>query len=194
MTTELADVLAAAAERGDKSPALYLDANVLLDIVRPQRRSEPKHLLEEWRARSWTCVSSYFGLMEALDVEQESMWARSQIRRGQSVEWLIRNRRERELSPHARGRVASSFFKEFVTEVQDYIDWGSLDDEGWEEAIRLAMQTDCSAPDSIHVATALLYGCDVLVTWDEGLRRTAAREIPIATPGQVLSSIQSREL
>jgi predicted nucleic acid-binding protein len=125
--------------------------------------------------------------MEALDVEQESMWFRSMIRKGQHLEWLLRNRRRRELTSRARGRAVAVFYKQFVAEVQDYVEWLFLDTDGWEEAIRIAMQTDASAPDCIHVATAVSHGCDVLVTSDEPLRRTAAGEIDAATPEEVVS-------
>lgn len=84
MTSDLAQTLAEAVARG--APTLYLDTHVLLDITRPQRRSESRQLLEGWRARSWTCTSSYFALMEALDVEQESMWFRSMIRKGEAFD------------------------------------------------------------------------------------------------------------
>lgn len=192
MTSDLAQVLATAVARGD--PTLYLDTNVLLDIIRPRRRGESRQLLETWQARSWTCMSSYFAIMEALDVEQESMWFRSMIRKGEAVDWLLRNRRRRDLTSRARGKVLGAFYKQFVAEAQDYINWLFLDDAGWEEAIRLAMQTDSSAPDCIHVATALSHGCDVLVTSDQPLSHTAAGEIEVATPEEVLTWLQTTDV
>ncbi|MCH8009021.1 MAG: PIN domain-containing protein [Chloroflexi bacterium] len=183
----LDNTLAAAVARGTPTPTLYLDANVLLDIVRPQRKQESRLLLDECQQKSWVCSSSYFGLMEALDVEQESIWFRSEIRRGRDVDWLIRRRRDRKLTSQARGRVQGAFYRQFVADVQDAVRWHILDEESWEEAIRLAMETDASAPDCIHLATAKSAACDVLVTSDTQFQNAATGEIETANPEQVLA-------
>ena len=126
--------------------------------------------------------------MEALDVEQTNIWARSIMSRGNSFDWVLKNRDKRVLTRNARTRV----FKQFAADVQPYIEWINL--INWEDAIRLAVDTDSFAPDCIHVAAALSHSCDVLVTSDDGLRRTAANEIAVATPQQALSWIRSQPL
>lgn len=190
MTPDLAQTLAAAVERGD--PTLYLDTNVLLDIIRPQRRRESRMLLEEWRLRSWTCVSSYFAQMEALDAEQEIEWFLSRARQGRSIGSLLRDRRDRrDLNRRELNKATKFFYSQFVPEVQKYIQWINLGSDAWEDAMRLAAQTNSTAPDCMHVAAAISRGCDVLVTSDEPLRRTVAGEIEVAAPKEVLSWIQT---
>lgn len=66
----------------------YFDTTVILDLLRPKRRPESHELLDVARANKWKCVSSFFALMEALDIEQENMWFRSRIRAGEDVDSL----------------------------------------------------------------------------------------------------------
>ena len=191
MTSGLEDTLAAAAARG--RPTLYLDTNVLLDIVRPQRRrKESRQLVEEWQAKSWFCVSSYFAQMEALDAVQEIEWFLSRANQGHSIGSLLRRRRDRrDLSPRELNKVSRDFYSQLVPEIQDYIEWIDLGQDAWEVAMRLATATNSSAPDCIHVAAAISRKCDALVTSDRPLGETAAGEIEVAEPREVLSWLRT---
>ena len=176
----------------------YFDTSVILDLLRPRRRPESREVLQIAQSQAWTCVSSYYARMEALDVEQEHTWLRAQLRRGEHIERLIFRprrvreiRRERELSRGALTRISNRFHKELVTEIEQSIYWVELDKLGWEEATTLATNTNISAPDCIHVATALRNNCHVLVTSDEALQDLAAESIHLADPTMLLASLRA---
>ena len=185
MTPDLAQVLADAVARGD--PTLYLDTNVLLDLIRPRRRPASSQLVSECLQRSWTCTSSTFALMEALDIEQTNRWASTEMRKGQAFDQLWRGRGERVLAP----RVLNSIYKQFVEALDERVELFQPDESAWEDAIQLAIDTATFAPDCVHVAAALSRRCDVLVTWDQQLRRAAARQMELATPDEVLPRVRA---
>ena len=175
----------------------YFDTTVILDLLRPKRRPQSRELLQIAQSQGWTCVSSYYARMEALAVEQEHTWLRGQLRRGEYLERLIfRSRREleirrgRELTRQALTRISNQFHKKLVTEIEQFIEWVALDQDGWEEATTLASRTNISAPDSIHVATALRTNCHILVTSDEALRELAADAIRLEDPKVLLASLK----
>ncbi len=182
MTLDLAATLANANARKG-GPLFYLDTNILVDIVRRKRRPESLQFLDECQERSWKCAASTFAVMETLDVQQEDSWARTEMRKGQSFDQLLRGRYERGLSP----RMLKSVYAQIRRELYQRVDLFRPEADIWEDAIRIAINTTSFAPDCIHVAAARSYRCDVLVTWDQQLKRTAAGEIPVATPEEILS-------
>jgi predicted nucleic acid-binding protein len=177
----------------------YLDASVLVDIVRPDIRPESRELLEMALAKGWRCTSSPFARMEALDTVQTKEWLRQGIEEGRDPKALIRGMWDRRLAPDrlAVAVVRKAFYKG-LAQVQDFVKWRRLDRRGWEEAITLAMTTNIWAPDCIHWATALREGCHVLVTTDDILAK-AVRERTMASmasmasdkPEQVLPALRS---
>jgi predicted nucleic acid-binding protein len=173
------------------TPNLYLDTNVLLDILRPQRRPTSAELLGLLQARGWKCTSSYFALMEALDIEQENAWARQKVRAGQDFEWIVRRRRDRDLRPQALTLISNRFIRRFVDELENAIFWAVLDAEVWEQAATLAASSNISAADCLHVATAVAHSCHVLVTSDGALISVASDYIASGTPEDVLQLVQT---
>lgn len=176
--------------REGRTPQLYLDSGVVLDLLRPERKEASVELLRESYARGWECISSYFARMEALDVEQENAWARRNILSKRHFEWIVRRRRKRDLAPQALTRIANRFFRRFVDELQNAVAWAVLDEQVWDDAVKLAATTNVSATDCIHIATAMAFECDVLVTDDEGLIGLAGKHIAAANPQQMLKTVK----
>lgn len=88
-------------------------------------------------------------------------------------------------------RVSKRFFTALVDQdVQDNVSWIALGKEETEQAMSLAAETNISAPDCLHVATALQAGCDALVTSDGGLKKAAQGHITAVTPGELLAAIR----
>jgi predicted nucleic acid-binding protein len=172
---------------------LYLDTNFLLDLVRPKRRTASAELFAEACSRGWTCSSSYFAQMEALDVEQEHAWFLAKLRAGEHTEKLLRGRYKRDLTKRQLRLASKRFFTTLVERaVQDNVRWIALGKQETEQAMTLAAETNISAPDCLHVATALQAGCDVLVTSDDGLRDAARPHIFAVKPEELLAAIRAK--
>ena len=189
MPIDLRAALEAALAKG--SLHFYLDASVLIDIVRPETRPESRELLEIALAKGWRCTSSPFAVMEALDVQQTNEWLRQGIEEGRAPKALARGMWDRRLPPDRLTAVRNAFFTG-LAQVQDLVRSRRLDRRGWEEAISLAMTTNTWAPDCIHWATALREGCQVFVTSDDTLAK-AVRESTMASgeAAEVLAELRS---
>jgi len=182
-----------------EQPRLYFDTTVILDLLRPKRRPQSHELLDLARGNKWECVSSYFALMEAFDIEQENLWFRARIGAGEDADLLLRRRKRRDLARQALGRVSVRLYRKFREDLQDFISWAILDDEGWEEALRLAMNTNVRAADCIHVAAALTAKCSLFITSDEALRdlaqeyaNLAGEYVRTASPVQALAVLEKK--
>ena len=188
MPIDLRATLEAALTKG--SLHFYLDASVVVDIVRPEARPESRELLEMALSHGWICTSSVFARMEALDTEQTKEWLRQGIAEGRDPKNLVLGMRERRLPADSLTTVREEFLKGLAG-VEDFVRWRPLDRRGWEEAMTLAMTTNIWAPDCIHVATALREGCHALVTSD-GFLAKAVRETTIASdePARVLGELR----
>ena len=171
----------------------YFDTTVILDLLRPSRRPgapSSVELLDLAIANQWECVSSYFALMEALDIEQENMWFRKKIRVGEDVDSLLRRRNKRDpLTPQAIGRVESQLGR-FINEVQDFISWVVLDEAGWDETLELAIRNNIRAPDCIHVAAAMTANCNMFITSDEVVGDLAEHYIRTANPIEMIAALR----
>lgn len=138
-------------------------------------------------------MASYFGQMEALDVEQEHRWFLTRLRAGEHTERLLRRRRQRDLTKQQLRRVSTAFHTALLEQdVQDKVSWLALGAEETEQALTLAETTNISAPDCLHLATALQAGCDILVTSDEGLKNAARPYIAAVTPEELVAAIRAR--
>jgi len=180
----------------ERLPRLYLDTTVILDALRPERSPDAPASLElvrESYARGCECVSSYLVAMEALDIQQENAWARQKVRSKRAFEWIVRRRRSRDLKPHFLTRIANEFFGQLISEPLSVVTWGVVDEDVWESSISLAATTNVTGADCIHVATAMAWECDVLVTGDGGLIPLAREYIAAAYPKQVLKTLKEIE-
>ncbi len=192
MTTPLDDFVREAI--ADQGLRIYFDTTVILDLLRPERHRSAQDsvdLLDLAEENKWECAASYFALMEALDIEQENMWFRSRIRAGEDVDRLFRRRRKRDpLNPRSLGRLSNQLYRKFVVEVQDFISWVNFEEEGWEQALDLAMRSNIRAPDCIHLATALVTGSNMFITSDEELRDLARQHIQTAKPAEMIAVLR----
>jgi predicted nucleic acid-binding protein len=188
---DLGAALDAALKRGGVH--LYLDANILIDIVRKGRHPESLELFEKALARKWRCTASTFARMEALDIEQTNKWIQQRIRAGEHPDRLLRRLRERDLPTRTLKDLQREFYSSFLAGADPLVHWRQLDGEGWDLATELALTTNIAAPDCIHVATALRAGCDILVTWDQPLEKMASeRHIASANPKDLLDKLRAR--
>lgn len=186
MPVDLATALRAALEIG--VPHFYLDTNVLVDIVQDRQPSSVE-LLEALQEVGWRCSTSYFALMEALDVEQERHYITTRIKQGKSIDTVWSNRYQRDLDPRALGRIRARVYRA-TTNRFGFVKPLYLEEAGWELAIDLAARSNILAADCVHLATAMITGCDVLVTRDSNFRREASRYLVVALPDEAVAQIR----
>ena len=167
-------------------PTIYLDTTVLLDIV--DRRSESaRQMMDTIKDQDINVLASPFGILEMIEAKKTDRWAESMLERGYTVVQISRRMGARRSGPTALTREQLS---EVYTSIRQALQ-NDLDIVGFpeptpglmNEAERICSATTLAAADSLHLATALYFGCRLLVSSDSDLIRTARNYI-LATPPQ----------
>lgn len=163
-------------------PHLYVDTNVFAGILEGQHKASV-HLLETIKEKRWRCSTSIFTLMELSEIRQDNKFIYNQLALGTHVKKAFRSLDQKNLSPYdldiTQERIDVLFSQNYP-----FVEFFSLEKTGWDRALELKATTNISAPDSIHVATAIEAGCDVLVTLDTLLRKEAEAFIISCLPEQ----------
>lgn len=174
-------------------PHLYLDSNIILDVLRDRRRHGELvslKLLEHAKRDKWFISTSPFTLMEILDVEQDDMFFQIKVSEGHTVADVLRIRRQRDLSEERLDSI-SRRIHDRLRIAYGYIDYWELDSNGFDHAVELARITNITATDCLHLATALEAGCDLLVTTDEFFAKEAQEYLPTSLPEQVETELRN---
>jgi len=164
-------------------PHIYLDTPILIDVLR-DRRTASLQLLEEARQRMWRVSTSQFAVMELLDVEQDDKFFILEVNKGRTVASVLRERYKRKLPEDVKKSIEKRV-KSFLDVRYPFIQYFYLTTEGFNRATGLCADTNISAPDCLHLATALEAGCDVLVSTDDHFLEEAKDYIETCQPEYV---------
>ncbi|TET42703.1 MAG: PIN domain-containing protein [Dehalococcoidia bacterium] len=168
-------------------PHLYVDTPILIDVLRDRRTASLK-LLEDARRRMWRVSTSQFAVMELLDTEQDDKFFIFEVGKGRTVASVLRERYRRKLPEDAR-RLIEKRVKDFLEVRYPFIQYFQLTGEGFNRAIGLCANTNISAPDCLHLATALEARCDILITTDEHFLEEAKDYIEVCQPENVQDTL-----
>ena len=158
---------------------------MLLDIV--DRRDEGAlETLDIIKDRSLSVLASPFGILEKIEAKKTDRWAESMLDRGYTVVQISRRMGSRRSGPTALTR---DELAEVHTSIREALQ-NDLKIVGFPEptpglmnqAEEICSATTLAAADSLHLATALYFGCRLLVTSDSDLIRTARNYISATSP------------
>lgn len=155
----------------EESPRIYLDTNIILDVVE-ERRKASTLLLEKVKRSKWYCCTSMFALCEAIDIEQQFTHIENMLKKKYSPDQILRKRRQKRISQEERENAiekVESFFDKYPVEIF------AIEKDAWEKALQTMRDLNVSACDSIQIVTALEAKCTVLITNDKELRKYAKK-------------------
>ena len=166
-------------------PAIYFDTTVLLDVI-DNRRESTHMLLETAREHGFQITASPFGILEMIEAKKTDRWAESMLERGYTVVQISRRMGSRRSGPLA---LTSDQIADVYNAIREALQ-GELDIVGFPEptpglmnhAEDICASTTLAAADSLHLATALYFGCQLIVSSDSDLLRTARQYIHATPP------------
>ena len=164
-------------------PHIYLDTPILIDVLR-DRRTASLVLLETARQKTWRVSTSQFAVMELLDVEQDDRFFVLEVGKQRTVASVLRDRYRRKLPEDQREAIERKV-KDFLNVRYPFIQYFHLTSEGFNRASGLCASTNISAPDCLHLATALEARCDVLVTTDDHFLEEAEEYMHACKPDRI---------
>ncbi len=169
-------------------PKIYIDTNIIVDIV--QGIHTPSiDLIEEIKNNGWDCITSQFALMEALSVQKDNEFIYEKIKEGWTFKKILRKRDDKDLSDKTLELIYTKIKNRFFTPYK-FVQFYWLDEVAIEKAIKICKESNLSASDSIHLATALEVGCDLLVSTDSIFCKNAEKYLPCCSPENVNEKIK----
>jgi len=173
-----------------RAPYLYVDTNVFLDVVWKRRESSIV-LVNRIKTKKIKACTSTFTFLEATDKEQEYKFFWKMLGKHHSFDEILRLRFQRQLTKQDLEDVIETVDAQFWKPYKDAIDFYYLELDGWTLAMELMGELSIRSNDVIHLATAILAGCDLFVTNDTDLLKTINKKIPACTPEQVDQKLKS---
>ena len=171
-------------------PYVYLDVNVILDVIRGRRNEASFMLMEKIRNSEIVGCTSAFSFLELIDKEQEYSLVWRRIRDGYSFDEILRERSNRNLREEDLIDAVEKVDRVFAKPYKKYIDFYYLEDEGWDKAVELMQIVNLTSEDAIHLASAFMAGCHLLVTNDQHFLKNAQKVMPASLPKDVEDNLK----
>lgn len=174
----------------EKLPRLYIDTNVFLDVIENRKGKEySKNLMDLIKTEKWYCCTSVFGICETIDIEQEFMHQENLRREKYTIDDIIRRRKDKKLTQTQRD---DALDKVRVFLLQYNIEQFVLANKGWETAFTILRDLNISAPDAVHLATAIENNCTLFITNDGDMEKEARKKIPSLSSKRAFFTFQKR--
>lgn len=152
-------------------PKLYLDTNIILDVIN-NRWTSSVNLVERIKSEHWKCISSRFTNLELLDIEHEQRYIENLLAEGyplSRVRGLLGNRYQKAHSLPKRDLEQIHVF--LATHAETTLSFISfqypLAESFWDKAEKYCDTTEIAVADAMHLALALESECNILVTRDK---------------------------
>jgi len=160
---------------GTNKPSIYIDTCIARDVLERRTGGDVSiELLGRIKREGWSCKMSIFGLMELVDIEQESMFVSLRyFVEKRTLDEVYSSRRNRDLGQKELKR-SFKYIEKFINDYS-FIETVGLDDDGWSLAVVVASHSNLHASDVIHLASAWQADCDVVVTDDTFFIKEAKR-------------------
>jgi len=158
-----------------EEPVIYIDTNFILDFTEG-RNSKCIYIIEKIRVKKWKCVSSTFAIMEISDIIKDNFFVTKKLQKHWTINKILRERYKKDLSQgdfedvenYILNKIFGTYaFLQFLTPSKD----------GWVAALEFSTNSNISAPDIMHLATAWNAGCNILITSDKHFMTDAKKLI-----------------
>lgn len=164
-----------------KSKIFYIDTNIALDYA-TQRNIQTILVIEKIKENKWKLNSSSFLLMELFDYKKDAIF----ISRALDKKWETRKILREVNNKNGKSLKQSDYTSieewsaDFIQKVKKIEFYDFLQDtESWELAQEISAKSELSAPDVIHLSSAIIgflaNKCDFLITSDSLLLKEGRR-------------------
>ncbi len=142
---------------------------MLLDVI-DARRPSTGTIMDRIRENRWPAITSPFSTLEIFEAKKADKWAEKLLAQGMSFFQVQRRLGERRTG---RSRLTQKDLEEIyrrlrtkLTPIAEIITFPEPTSGLLKRAEELGAATNIEATDIFHLATALHFGCDILVTSD----------------------------
>lgn len=174
-------------------PHLYFDTCVILDGILGRRQSSSLLLTQakmEVDEGNWKCSTSRWTIIELLDNLQEERYVENLRIEGylfSRIRSVLGNRRQKEAGlkrPDLDG-VWKKVHDYITNEYSFIVTEHPITVELWDKAEDFCASTNLASADSIHLASAIIMGCNILVSTDQDFISIANDWLPTILPADI---------
>ncbi len=163
-----------------KSRSFYIDTNIAVDYA-TNRDIQTVLVLERIKERNWKCISSTFIAMEMADYQQDYTFISKEISKKRNPEDILRSKGSKNLNLSDFEEI-EGWFADFQERLKNLTLYDFIvNSNRWALARDLSFNSNLSAPDVIHLTSAILGAiggyCEILMTKDGVLRKEAEKTI-----------------
>lgn len=167
------------------NPIFYLDVNVILDAIY-DRRPSSSQFIARISSENWTAITSPFSILEMLEAQKADKWAADLLARGLTFFQVQRRLGERRtgrsrLNRQALDQVYGNLRSRLQT-ISQHLTFPAPTSSLMNLAEDISASTNIESTDIFHLATALEYGCDILLSGDSDFVGLARDYIIAVTP------------
>ena len=161
--------------------SFYIDTNIALDYA-TRRNLETAFVLQKIKEKGWHCVSSTFLSMEMADYNKDTLFIRRALDKKLEPRKILRDISGKKNLTKSDFGTISDWFEDFKKEYKKLAMYDFIQDNlGWKLAQKISFETELTAPDVIHLTSAIIGSvlgyCNVLITNDGLFEREANKVI-----------------
>ena len=162
-------------KRKSKTPKarIYVDTCILQGAL-SLRNDVDVVFLDKAKEKGWNIITSIHALLELLDIAKDRRFlVNSVIDDWVDVSTFLRKRREMDLNSNdfdKIGKRIDKFLKKY-----EFINFMHIEFEVWNDVKHVVEHSNIHSSDALHLASAIQWGCHVLLTHDTFFIKEANR-------------------
>lgn len=146
-----------------KVPKIYLDTVIIRILI----EKEPAWLINLMRTikeRKWVCFSSTLAILELSDLRKDDIYLANKVKEKAEYKEIIRKRDQKELI-HSDLIKVDRYVKGFLKKYPFFSAY-QIPELVWKSAYTMTSNSNIHSIDAVHLATAVAFKADVLLTLD----------------------------
>jgi predicted nucleic acid-binding protein len=155
-------------EKGDnpmpRNASFYIDTNILQGAILG-RNTEDVVFMNKARENKWEVYTSIYTLLELLDTAKDRKFLmKLVVDKGMDVSTFLRERKEKTLHGEDLQELATHLNNFFLT--HKFVKFINIKEDDWKLVKKLAESSNLHSSDILHVVTAWVGNCQILITHD----------------------------
>lgn len=144
-------------------PSLYLDTNIIRSLIE-KKPAILVNLMQTIKNRKWNCFTSTFAILELSDLKKDDVYFKKKIKERAEYKEIIRGRDQKSLKPKDLRNVRR--YVDRFLEKYSFFSAYQIPTEVWLDALTMTLNSNIHSIDGVHLAAALSFRANVLVTSD----------------------------
>jgi len=152
---------------------LYVDTCILQGALSRQNTKDTI-FMNKIREKGWEVYTSIHTLMELLDIAKDRKFlVKKVIDEWGAVNSFLRTRDRKNLNINELADITKEIGNFFTT--HNFITLGNITEDVWRDVMSIGEHSNIHSSDALHLALALMWECQVLVTHDQFFIREGNR-------------------